>query len=148
MKNLNITNIADPTVRYTMMRETVHLLQTRPNLGFVLLSVVAGFIDGLVKAPRGSTHTKYVKYLGEHFPEACVALGAEVFYSHIRCASIHEFAPRPPVALAHTEQLHGEYSDTREVGGQQWTVFNVDRFVSDFMRHLDEIAPSKDKPTA
>ena len=63
MKNLNITNIADPTVRHAMMRETVHLLQTRPDLGFVLLSVVAGFIDGLVKAPHGSTHTKYVKYL-------------------------------------------------------------------------------------
>jgi hypothetical protein len=141
MANVNITNVADPTVRHAMMRETVRLLQRRPDLGFGLLSVVAGFIDGLVKAPRGCTHERYVKYLTEHFPEACVALDAEVFHSHIRCASIHEFAPRPPVALAHTEQLRGEYSDTCEADGQQWTVFNVDRFISDFMRHLDAIAP-------
>ena len=71
-----------------------------------------------------------------------MALGAEVFYSHIRCASIHEFAPRPPIGLAHTEELRGQYSGIWEGGGQQWTMFNVDRFVSDFMRHLDEIAPT------
>jgi hypothetical protein len=71
--------------------------------------------------------------------EACKALGAEVFYSHIRCSGIHEFAPRPPVAAVPDNELAGGYAVTRDIDGRQWTLFNVDRFVDDFLRHLDEI---------
>jgi hypothetical protein len=144
MTTSDITNIADPAERDTMMRKTVQLLQKDRDLGFVLLSVVAAFIDGLVRAPRGKTREMYLAYLKLHFPEACTALGAEIFYSHIRNAAIHEFAPRPPIAVAHDEKLHGKYTHTLERGGQQWTVFNVDRFVSDFIRHLDSVSSSRD----
>ena len=123
-----------------MMRETVMLLETRPDLGFVLLALVASFIDGLAKGAPGNTRVAYITYLETHFPSLCLALGAEVFYAHIRNAAIHEFAPRPPFALAHKTELGIQYTETRELNGENWTVLNVDKIVSDFKSHLDSLA--------
>lgn len=136
----SVTNIADTSVRVAMMRSTVELLRTRPELSFVLVSLVATFIDGLTKAPPRKTHDAYVEYLKSNFPELCAALGAEAFYAHIRCAAIHEFAPRPPLALAPDAELQGRYTDTRELEGQHWTLLNADRLVDEFLRHLDRIS--------
>jgi hypothetical protein len=123
-----------------MMRSAVELLRTRPELGFVLVSLIAAFIDGLAKAPPRKTHDGYVAYLKSNFPELCATLGAEAFYAHIRCAAIHEFAPRPPFALAPDTELKGRYTDIREMEGQYWTLLNADRFVDEFLHHLDRIA--------
>ncbi len=48
-----MTNIADPAVQLEMMRRTVSLLEQEPEPGFVLMSVVAAFIDGLAKGLLG-----------------------------------------------------------------------------------------------
>lgn len=125
-----------------MMRSAVEVLRTRPDLGFVLVSLVAAFIDGLAKGSPGKTRTAYLAYLKTNFPELCQSVGAEVFYSHIRNAGIHEFAPRPPFALAPNEELHGQYCETREMDGTEWTVVNADRIVDDFLAHLDQLQKS------
>jgi hypothetical protein len=135
-----VTNIADPAVRRSMMRSTVELFRTRPELGFVLVSVVAAFIDGLAKGKPRETRGTYLAYLKENFPDLCESIGAEVFYSHIRNAGIHEFAPRPPFALAPNSALGGEYCETRELNGAEWTIINADRIVNDFLAHLDQLA--------
>jgi hypothetical protein len=132
-----MTNIADPAVRIEMMRSTVSLLEQRPELGFVLMSVVAAFIDGLAKGPPGHTREAYLAYLKQNFPTLCAELGAETFYAHFRSCGIHEFAPRPPFGVAHGGA--GEYVSNREEGGMQWSFLNVDRLVVDFKAHLDSL---------
>ena len=139
IQSSQVTNIADMSSKVAMMRETVALLETRPDLGFVLLTLVAAFIDGLAKGAPGKTRVAYIDYLKNNFPELCLALGAEVFYAHIRNAAIHEFAPRPPIALAHESELMGQYAETRELNGEHWTVLNVDKIVTDFKHHLDKL---------
>ena len=137
------TNIADPRVKAVMMRETIELLKTRPELGFVLVSLIASFIDGLAKAAPGQTRQGYVRYLEQHFPDLCRAVGAEVFYSNVRCAAIHEFAPRPPFALAPDSELRGSYAETRnDENGAQWIFLNADLVVRDFLRHLEKTVPA------
>ena len=138
------TNIADPQLRAAMMRETVALLKTRPSLGFVLVSMVAAFIDGLAKPPPSKVREAYVSYLERHFPNLCRAIGAEVFYSNVRCAGIHEFAPRPPIALAASAELGGKYAETRQdEHGAAWVLLNADLVVQDFLEHLDKLCPPK-----
>ncbi len=134
-----VTNIADPAVRVEMMRSAIHLLRANPDLGFVLVSLIAAFIDGLAKGAPGKTRSAYLTYLKANFPELCQSIGAEVFYSHIRNAGIHEFAPRPPLALARNAELPGQYCEMREMDGAEWTVVNVDRIVDDFLAHLDQL---------
>ena len=109
----------------------------------MLLGTVAAFIDGLAKPKPGKVGKKYLEYLDQYFPEMCKALGAQIFYEHIRCSIIHEFGPRPPVALGHErhDKLKGNYVGSITHDGQQYTLFNVDRFIGDFMRHLDSIGP-------
>ena len=121
-----------------MMRETVVLLQERPDLGFVLMSLVAAFIDGLAKGKPSHTREAYLEYLKNHFPTLCTELGAETFYAHFRSCAIHEFAPRPPFAVGHGGA--GEYLSHSEAEGRQWSVLNVDRLVADFLAHLDTVA--------
>jgi hypothetical protein len=132
-----MTNIADPAIRIEMMRSTVSLLEQKPELGFVLMSVVAAFIDGLAKGPPGRTREAYIAYLKQHFPTLCAELGAETFYAHFRSCGIHEFAPRPPFGVAHGGP--SEYVSNREEGGMQWSFLNVDRLVADFKAHLDSL---------
>ena len=129
---VSISNIADPAVRIKMMRETIELLEQRPDLGFVLMSVIAAFIDGLAKGRRGETREAYLEYLKKYFPDLCTELGAETFYAHFRSCGIHEFAPRPPFGLSHGGA--GEYVSTRPDG--DWSFLNVDRLVADFKAHL------------
>jgi hypothetical protein len=143
-----VTNIADPAVRSAMMRATVELLRTRPDLGFVLVSVVAAFIDGLAKGKPGETRSAYLAYMRTNFPDLCQSIGAEVFYAHIRNAGIHEFAPRPPFALAPDSALGGKYCETRELNGAEWTVVNADRIVNDFLAHLDNVDHRDDSHAA
>jgi hypothetical protein len=132
------TNIADPAVHVQMMRDTVKLLQQRPDLGFVLMSLIAAFIDGLAKGQPGHTREAYLEYLKRHFPTLCTELGAETFYAHFRSCAIHEFAPRPPFGVAHGGA--GEYVATRDDAGEQWSFLNVDRLVADFLMHLDSLS--------
>jgi hypothetical protein len=121
-----------------MMRDTVALLEQRPDLGFVLMSLIAAFIDGLAKGKRGETRKAYLEYLKTHFPTLCTELGAEAFYAHFRSCAIHEFAPRPPFSLAHGGA--GEYVSTEPHEGQEWSILNVDRLVADFKQHLDSLS--------
>lgn len=146
--SVQVFNIADPANKRRLVRETLSALEPHQDLGFVIMHLVAAFIDGLASGPCGGTRTAYLAYLGAHFPAMCKAIGAEVYYSHIRCKAVHEFAVLPPFALAHSAALSNPsaYTETRTCEGKQWTLINVERVLADFRSHLDsleKVAPGK-----
>jgi hypothetical protein len=118
IKPTDITNIADLKEKARQMRGAITLLQGKPDLAFALVSLVAAFIDGLAKGSPGKTREAYLEYLKANFPALCADLGAEMFYTHIRCAAIHEFATKPPLALAHDYLMGGSYVRS------QWLMVN------------------------
>lgn len=132
-------NVAELRHKTQLMRRAIELLSHDPDMGFVLMTLVANFIDGLARGPKGQTKSYYLNYLKSHFPELCAELGAESFYSHFRSAAVHEFAPRPPFALAHDSELDGDYLVSREDSNTTWSILNVDRLVQDFLQHLSVI---------
>ena len=123
------------------MRKTILLLSPHKEMGFVVAHMISTFIDGLVIAPRNDGGMAYKKYLETYFPELCSAIGADLFYSNLRNKAVHEFAPSPPLALAHKEAFReaGIYSDKRVLEGKEWVTLNVDRLSEDFLNHLDTI---------
>jgi hypothetical protein len=141
IKPAKITNIADLQEKARQMRGAIVLLQSDPDLAFVLVSLVASFIDGLAKGAPGKTREAYLEYLKANFPTLCADVGAEMFYAHIRCASMHEFAPRPPFALARDSDLRGSYAESRDLNGKSWTLLNADRLAADFLAHLNSKYP-------
>ena len=77
-----VTNIADPAIRIRMMRETVVLLQERPDLGFVLMSLVAAFIDGLAKG-KPATHGRRISSTSKTISQRCAQSLARKRSTHI-----------------------------------------------------------------
>jgi hypothetical protein len=132
-------NVAEPSSKRRLMREAVEALEPNPNLGFVLLHMVSAFIDGLAAGAKGDTKAAYLKYLQTNFPALCQAIGAEVFYTHIRSKAVHEFALLPPLALAHSSDLAdpAAYVETVMIDGKEWTLVNLEKVVADFRSHLD-----------
>jgi hypothetical protein len=127
------------------MRETLQTLESNPDLGFVLMHLVAAFIDGLAAGPKGNTKSAYLQYLKTNFPNLCQALGAEVFYSKIRSKAVHEFALAPPLALAHASRLTDPtaYVETVTRDGQELLLVNLEKLVADFRAHLDTLEASE-----
>ena len=144
MKNLPSTrvfNIADPPNKHRLMRESLSALEPNPDLGFVAIHLVAAFIDGLASGPAGGTRDAYLEYLRHNFPDMCRAIGAEMFYSHIRNKAVHEFAVLPPFGLAHSNDLSdpSAHTESRLIDGKQWILINVERVLADFRSHLDSL---------
>jgi hypothetical protein len=132
-------NIADEASKRQLMRLAIRSLETHPDNAFVLLHVVAAFIDGLAAGSPGKTREAFLSYMGTHFANLCQAIGAEVFYSQVRCKAVHEFALSPPFALSHSSGLADRTAITEQVirHGTQWTLLNLERVVEEFTRHLD-----------
>jgi len=136
-------NIAEKRLRLRMMRETVEHVQKHGELWIPLMHLAATFIDGLAQGKSGETRRAYLTYLKAHFPELCADLGAEAFYSYFRCASVHEFAIRPPFALWRESDMGVEYAETVEIDGVEFTALNIDRLVRDFLSHLRKVEASQ-----
>lgn len=133
--------MSDPVKQRRLMRETLSAIEPNRDLGFMLVHLVAAFIDGLVRAPKGQTKARYIDYLRAHFPALCKVIRPEDFYEHIRNKAIHEFNVLPPFAFAHQGQLQDPtaYVEAVRIGGQQWTLVNVEKVVEDFRAHLDSL---------
>ena len=132
------SNVAGRRERLRLMREGVRALGANPDLAFLRLHLIASCIDGLVKAPRGKARLLYLEYIRLHFPGLHAAVGAEAFYDHVRCAAVHEFAPRPPFALGRGLP-DGPYETTETVAGSAWRILNLDRIEADFLSHLSAL---------
>jgi hypothetical protein len=138
-------NVADPSSKRRLMREAVAALEPNPDLAFVLLHVVSAFIDGLAAGAKGDTKAAYLKYLKANFPALCKAIGAEVFYTHIRSKAVHEFALLPPLALVHSSALADptSYVETVIIDDKEWTLVNLEKVVADFRSHLDALSEER-----
>jgi len=138
---VEIANIGDPVFRLRMMRDTVRAVQARGDLFYPLLNLVSTFIDGLVSAPVGQTKGGYIAYLTKHFPDLSAELGAEVFYLQYRCAAVHEFGLKSGYAIGRDHGMNGKYVETQPISetGQTNTILNIDRLVTDFLSHLDQL---------
>ena len=134
-------NVADPSAKRRLMREAIEALEPNPDLGFVLLHTVSAFIDGLAAGAKSNTKAAYLSYLQANFPALCQAIGAEIFYTHIRSKAVHEFALLPPLALAHSSSLADPtaYVETVVISGKEWTLVNLEKVVADFRSHLDTL---------
>jgi hypothetical protein len=89
MKDLppsRIFNSADPRNQHRLMRETLSALGPNPHLGFLMIHLVAAFIDGLASGPVRQNKKAYLECLRRHFPDLCLAIGAELPYSHMLVA--------------------------------------------------------------
>ncbi len=122
-----------------MMRDCVRAVQAPGNLWYPLLNLITTFIDGLTSGPKGGTRAAYVSYLKAHFPDLCVAVGAEVFYENYRNVAVHEFGLKPGYAIGRNTGLKGAYADTQLIRdtGVQVTVLNIDRLLADFLAHVE-----------
>jgi hypothetical protein len=75
----------------------------------------------------------------------CKAIGAEVFYTHIRSKAVHEFALLPPLALVHSSSLADptSYAETVIIHDKEWTLVNLEKVVDDFRWHLDALSEER-----
>jgi hypothetical protein len=51
-----------------------------------MIHLVAVFIDGLESGPVRQNKEAYLEYLRRHFPDMCLAISAELPYSHMLVA--------------------------------------------------------------
>lgn len=136
-----VFNIADCPNKLRLMKETIETLSKNPDLGFVVAHSISVFIDGLASGHKGKVGTVYKKYLKRHFPELCKSLRADLFYTHIRCKAVHEFALKAPLALAHSQEFTDEnsYVELIEINKIKYKCLNVDRLTKDFLEHIEKI---------
>jgi len=141
MKNSNkgITNIGDHEFRTRMMAKVVAHVKKHGELHVPLLALVSCFIDGLAKGSKSKTKKAYINYLRKHFPELCKELGAEIFYTKFRCATIHEFSIKEGFGIARDSELKGKY--TEYYHNILW--LNIDKLVDEFLAHIEKIRPKK-----
>jgi hypothetical protein len=137
----DFANLADPVFRLTMMRDCIRAVQAPGTLWYPLLNLVATFIDGLASGAKSKTHAAYINYLKAHFPDLCHAVGADVFYENFRSAAVHEFGLKPGYAIGRDSGLRGAYADKQVIveTGQEIVVLNIDRLVSDFLAHVEDL---------
>jgi hypothetical protein len=138
---VTIFNIAEKKNKVHLMKKAIQTLSKNPDMGFVVAHLTSSFIDELVSATSGKTKEPYMKYLKDNFPDLCESLDAEMFYKYLRCKAIHEFALKPPLALAHSDEFDDEnsFTEKKEIDGEEWIFLNVDRLVKDFLAHLDTL---------
>jgi hypothetical protein len=118
------------------METVVRLLSQDGSVNFSIVQIICLFIDGLAMPRKGKVQQDFCAYIDLHFPELCAAIGnSETFYTHFRSKAIHEFNTLPPFALETTKAPSAPY--IREDHG--YKIFNVDRFISDFRRHLGDL---------
>jgi hypothetical protein len=130
------------------MRKAIAVLEPHPDLGFVLLHLIAAFIDGLTAGVPGNSQRAYADYLRTHFPALCKAIEPDVFYTHVRCKAVHEFALLPPLALAHSSHFSDTtaYVKSAWIDGAEWTVVNLEAILADFRSHLDTLIGGGQRP--
>src|SRR5262245_52052601 len=134
-------DIADAANKRRLLRQAIAELENSPDMGFVVLHMIAAFIDGLASGRVDGTKRAYLAYMQANFPQLCQGIGAETFYSQVRCKAVHEFALAPPLALAHSRMLQDPSAFVESVtkDGRQWTLVNLQRVVAEFVRHLDAL---------
>lgn len=139
--NPEIFHISDCRNRLNLMQETIETLSKNPDLGFAVAHSISVFIDGLASGHKGKTRTVYIKYLKKYFPELCKSLGADLFYTHLRCKAVHEFALKPPLTLAHSQGFDDEnsYVEPIEIDKKKYKCLNVDKLAKDFLEHIENI---------
>lgn len=143
-------NLADPVFRLTMMRQCILAVQADGSLWYPLLNLVATFLDGLASGPSGGTKTAYLAYVEKHFPDLSAAIGAKVFYDKYRNAAVHEFGLKEGYAIGRNSGLSGKYTALQPFHetDSSVTVLNIDRLVSDFLAHLNQLLAEHHAGTA
>ncbi len=131
-------------------------LNNRLDNSFVIAHLISSFIAGLTTGHNRGNKAVYLSYIESNFPDLCNAFtniltntpslssqlqgmtGAEFFYTHLRNKAMHEFAPKPPLALAHNAMFDNTnpYVKIKPSDGQTLICLNVDKLIDDFLGHL------------
>jgi hypothetical protein len=136
-ETLTVCNLADHNTKVQLMRIAIETLSKNPDMGIVVALLITTFIDSLAE----SSKLFFYEYLESHFPELDKEFGFMMVHRNLRNKAVHEFAVKPPLALAHRHHFTdgNTYKEIKKIGDQEWTFLNVDRLTEEFLRHLDKI---------
>lgn len=132
-----ICNLADHNTKLELMKVAVETLSKNPDMGIIVAQLICTFIDSLAT----TEHYLFYQYLQRFFPELDESIGFQLFWRHLRNKAVHEFAIKPPLALAHKHEFPNEsdYKIEKEIEGQNWILLNIDKLTYDFLEHLSII---------
>jgi len=134
---LPICNLADHNTKVKLMKVAIETLSKNPDMGIVVAQLICTFIDSLATTSNLLFH----QYLEKHFPELDQTIGFIMLSKNLRNKAVHEFSIKPPLGLAHSQFFSNsnDYKIEKVLDGQNWIFLNVDRFVDDFLNHLEAI---------
>ena len=132
-----VCNLADHNTKLQLMKVAVETLSKNPDMGIVVAQLICTFIDSLAT----TSHYLFHQYLENFFPELDKSIGFDLIWKNLRNKAVHEFAIKPPLGLAQSQQFDNknDYKVEKEIDGQTWIFLNVDKLTSDFLEHLESI---------
>jgi hypothetical protein len=140
--------ISDPREKRRQMRDAITAVRGSNHLGFVMVHLVATFIDGLAAPDERAVKKTYTGYLKRYFPEWIRRIGEDDFYHKIRCKGVHEFEIQHPFGLANFRLIGldaNALTDFAKVGDLPIIIINVERIAEDFLAHLDYLDTQEQK---
>ncbi len=131
---VHVQHSGEHRFRVREMRGAVEHLMSTNEFWLALFAMVTTLIDG-------TTKQAYIRYLKCHFPALDAASTADAFYEQYRCGVVHNFSPKSGFGIGRACGMDGAYVALQHFpeGGAKLTVLNVDMFLADFLRHLDEL---------